>query len=112
VSKGIVQKQQPNHQTMMRSGDTLSEEEIRLRRIAVGQCSFILVSLYSTVAIICGMSATAWCDFFKRDIKLADPYNITTGCDALGLQQTTCDAFLNNHAVGFYSWQVTVPVSR
>ena len=87
----------------------LSEEE--KRRIAVGQCSFMLISIYSTIAIICGTSAVSWCDFLKRDIILADPYNITTGCQELGLSQVTCDGFMHDHSVGLYSWQVTVPVS-
>lgn len=87
--------------------DDMTEEE---KRRFVGQCSFILISLYSTTALFLSLSSSAWCDFLERDIVLKPPYNSTTGCDKLGLEQITCDAFLNNHAVGLYSWQVTVPV--
>ena len=85
----------------------MTEEE---KKRAIGQCSFFLISLYSTTAVFCGLGASGYCDFFHRDIVLRDPYNITTGCAELGLEIDTCNAFMRRHSVGLYYWQVTVPV--
>ena len=93
----------------MQNFEDLTEEE---KRRVVGQCSYLLITLYSTVAIFCGLSSTAWCDFVARDIQIAPPYNLTTGCQELGLQQVTCDAFMTDHSVGLYAFQVTIPVNH
>ena len=78
-----------------------------------GKCNFMLISLFCTAAFICGLYSTGWCDFVERNITLvADYANAAEACAAAGLDTATCTAFADNHAVGFYSWQGTIPVEN
>jgi hypothetical protein len=76
----------------------------------VGQCTFLWVTILSLAAWICGLAATGYCSFVKRNIEFAS--NSTLVCEALasaiGLETNQCTAMTQNHGVGFYGWQTTV----
>ena len=78
-----------------------------------GRCNFFLVSTFATAALFCGLASTGWCDFVARNVQLVDTVeSVAIACQQLNMTSQTCNAFLENHAVGFYSWQATVPVDQ
>ena len=80
----------------------------------VGQCAFLWVTILSLAAWICGLAATGYCSFVKRNIELAT--NSTFVCASLeleiGLETDQCTAMTQNHGVGFFGWQTTVPENQ
>ena len=85
-----------------------SEEDIK----RAGQCSYMMISLCSTAAFFCGIYSTSDCDFVDRDITLSGG-DVSAACGTLGFASDAfCNTFLNNHAVGLYGWQGTIPVNQ
>ena len=80
------------------------------KRQAIGQCNFFWLYLLSTAAFVCGLVATCFCSFVKRNIEFVS--DSTTLCYAVGLNGTQCSAMTQNHGVGFFGWQTTVPVNQ
>ena len=93
----------------MERGNLTYEEK---KEIA-GKCNFSLVLIFSTAALFCGLSSTGWCDFVARDMQLVDSVeSAASACQQVNMTSQTCIAFLENNAVGFYSWQATIPVDQ
>lgn len=93
----------------MNAGNMTYEE----KKAAAGKCNFLLINLCCCAAFICGLYSTGWCDFVGRDVTLAGDYaSAQEACAAAELDGFACTAFLDNHALGFYSWQGTVPVDQ
>eukprot|EP00562_Extubocellulus_spinifer_P015397 CAMPEP_0178564552 /NCGR_PEP_ID=MMETSP0697-20121206/13687_1 /TAXON_ID=265572 /ORGANISM="Extubocellulus spinifer, Strain CCMP396" /LENGTH=262 /DNA_ID=CAMNT_0020198095 /DNA_START=144 /DNA_END=932 /DNA_ORIENTATION=- len=79
------------------------------KQLAVGQCNFLLLFIMSTAAIACGMAATAYCNFMNRNVKLVDGADVESLCSNY-TEFVTCEDMFNNHGVGFWGWQITVPI--
>lgn len=78
-----------------------------------GKCNFLLITVFVTAAFFCGLSSVGWCDFVARDIQLVESVeSVDEACLALNLTSLVCSAFLDNHAIGLYAWQATVPVNQ
>lgn len=96
--------------TMMNYDNMSDEDKEKLNR-AVGQCNFTCLFLFCSAAFICGITATSFCAFVSRDVvPAADAKEI---CDQLtNSTSDQCGSYLNNHGVGFWGWQATVPVDQ
>ena len=73
------------------------------------QCNFTCLFLFCSAAFMCGLTATSFCAFVSRDvIPTADGKQI---CEELATADQ-CGSLLDNHGVGFWAWQATVPVDQ
>ena len=80
------------------------------KRQVVGQCNFFWLSIFSMVAFLCGLVSTGYCSFVKRNVEFAfDPIKM---CEAVGMDETQCGVMTQNHGVGFFGWQTTIPVNQ
>jgi hypothetical protein len=82
-----------------------SDEE---KKQAAGKCAYILVTLFSTAAFICGMYANAYCNFASREVEFVEGFDLAAACADLDL----CNTLFTNHGVGFYGWYATVSVNE
>jgi hypothetical protein len=92
--------------------DQPSEAE---KKRPVGQCAYLLVTLFSTAAFICGLYANAFCDFASREVEFVEGFDLAEACADLrltGSQEQICNTLFTNHGVGFYGWYATVPVDE
>jgi hypothetical protein len=92
--------------------DQLPDEE---KKQAVGNCAYVLVTLFSTAAFICGTYANAYCDFVGREVEFVEGFDLAAACadlDLTGAQEQICNTLFTNHGVGFYSWYATIPVDE
>ena len=82
------------------------------KKEAAGLCNFFWLAIITTAAWICGLTATGYCSFVKREIIINDATNGTFAslCNYVGDSQ--CNAMAKNHGVGFYGWQATIPVDQ
>jgi hypothetical protein len=94
----------------------ISDEEMEKKREAVGKGCFMLLSLFSTAAFICGMYANAYCDFAHREVVFSPDFDLATACSELDFTDTVlesaCTTLFSEHGVGFYGWYGTVPVDQ
>ncbi len=85
------------------------------KKQAVGKCAYVLVTLFSTAAFICGMYANAYCDFARREVEFVEGFDLAAACaslDLTGNQEQICNTLFTNHGVGCYGWYATVPVDE
>lgn len=91
--------------------DNMSDEDKAKLHRAAGQCNFTCLFLFCSAAFICGITATSYCAFVGRDINATQ--DAATICeDATNSTADQCASFFNNHGVGFWGWQATVPVDQ
>lgn len=74
-----------------------------------GQCNFMLLFIMSTAAIACTLASASYCNFMDRNIKLREGTDIDALCSVY-TDFNNCEDLLKNHGVGFYGWQITVPI--
>lgn len=91
--------------------DNMSDEDKEKLNRAVGQCNFSCLFLFCTSAFCCGIMATSYCAFVSRDVTTTE--SAVEIC-AQGTNSTTeqCESFLDDHGIGFWGWQATVPVNQ
>lgn len=65
--------------------------------------------MMSAAAIGCGMAATAYCNFMNRTVKLVEGADVESLCSKY-TNFANCGDMLKNHGVGFWGWQITVPI--
>jgi hypothetical protein len=82
------------------------------KRQVVGQCNFFWLSILSTVAFACGLTATGYCSFVKRNIVFTSTSAAQQMCEESGFTSSQCGVMTQNHGVGFFGWQTTVPVNQ
>ena len=82
------------------------------KRQVVGQCNFFWLSIFSMVAFMCGMTATGYCSFVKRNVIFASSEGRIAMCEAASIPESQCDVMTQNHGVGFFGFQTTVPVNQ
>jgi hypothetical protein len=87
----------------------LSEDD---KKLLAGKCNFALITMFSTAAFICGLYSTAYCSFVNREVDFVPGFDVETAC-ALGAGNgIVCTTLLQEHGVGFYAWEGTVPVDE
>ena len=74
-----------------------------------GQCNFMLLFIMSTAAIACTLASASYCNFMDRNIKLREGTDIDALCSVY-TDFNNCEDLLKNHGVGFWGWQITVPI--
>ena len=93
----------------MQGGQAPPEITQSMKERAVGQCNFMLLFIMSTAAIACTLASASYCNFMDRNIKLREGTDIDALCSVY-TDFTNCDDLLKNHGVGFWGWQITVPI--
>jgi hypothetical protein len=88
---------------------TDEEKKVAMMR-AAKQCNFLCLFLCCAAAFGCGLTATGYCSFVLRNIELSE--DSTTACAELGIPEDQCLPMTENHGVGFFGWQATVPVDQ
>lgn len=79
------------------------------KRRAAGLCAYNLVSLLCMAAFFCGLYSTAYCSFVKRNVTFEDGVDSLSLCTNTSLPTEFCRVLLDDHGVGFWAFQVTVP---
>jgi len=92
---------------MANHGDQATSSTKRM----VGLCTYFILIIFSLAAVVCGLICTGWCSFVKREIDFQDNSTIVSFCTSLN-QTAQCLDLVNNHGVGFFGWQGTVPVDQ
>jgi len=78
----------------------------------VGLCSCFLVTIFSLVAFVCGLTAIGYCSFVKRQIVFTSGPAAQAICAKVNIPEDQCNAMTQNHGVGFFGWQTTVPENQ
>ena len=76
------------------------------------KCNYVCLFLVCTTAFIMSLYATAFCSFVNRNIELQDGATIGSVCSSLDIPQDQCTSMLDNHGVGFWAWEMTIPVDE
>lgn len=90
------------------------EEREEEQGIRLGEhWNFYLLLFFSGLALICGHRMTSSCDFVHRNIQFSDGYDATSFCTPENNlttipDQTTCEAFFDQHACGFKMWSANI----
>lgn len=87
--------------------NNLSDDQ---KRQVVGKANFCCLSIYSCIAFICGIYATAYCAFVQRNVETGSGFQ--SYCTSEGIDQGLCNTLTENHGVGFWTWQTTVPQNQ
>eukprot|EP00550_Attheya_septentrionalis_P011292 CAMPEP_0198302950 /NCGR_PEP_ID=MMETSP1449-20131203/56633_1 /TAXON_ID=420275 /ORGANISM="Attheya septentrionalis, Strain CCMP2084" /LENGTH=261 /DNA_ID=CAMNT_0044005429 /DNA_START=1316 /DNA_END=2101 /DNA_ORIENTATION=- len=87
--------------------DNMSADE---KRRAAGQGNYFCASLFCCIAFICGMNAAWACSFLEREVVLSE--NFTADCMAAEISEDVCNALTETQGIGFYGFEVTVPVDQ
>ena len=82
------------------------------KRQLVGQCNFFWLTILSLAAFTCGLMAIGWCSYVKRTIVFANPDGPGALCAANNITDSQCSAMTQNHGLGFFGWQTTIPVDQ
>jgi len=93
----------------MQGGQAPPELTQSMKERTVGQCNFMLLFIMSTAAIACTLASTSYCNFMERNVKLAEGADIDELCSNY-TDFINCNDMLKNHGVGFWGWQITVPI--
>ena len=86
--------------------NNLSDDD---KRLLAGKCNFMMVTIFSTAAFICGLYSSWYCSFVSREIEFAPEFDLESAC-AMGLGNgVVCTTLLEKHGIGFYAWEAVVP---
>jgi hypothetical protein len=80
-----------------------------------GKCGFMMLSTVATAAWILNLYSLSSCNFAERYVTLSEGVTIDDACAQLGMDGTfgpVCDSLLTNTEVGFWGFEVTVPVDQ
>lgn len=91
--------------------ENMSPEDREKLNLAAGQCNFTCLFLFCSAAFCCGLTATSFCAFVSRDVTTTE--SAAAICEsATNSTADQCESFFNNHGIGFWAWQATVPVDQ
>jgi hypothetical protein len=86
------------------------------KREVAGKCAFTMLSTVTTASWILGLYSLSSCDFAERFVTLDSGVTVDDACAQLGLDgagfSAVCDSLLTNTQVGFWGFEVTVPVDQ
>jgi hypothetical protein len=85
----------------------MSDEE---KKRMTGEGNFCCTSIFSCIAFICGLYAAWNCSFLEREVVLSDDF--LTNCEAADIPEDVCNALTLKHGIGFYGFEVTVPIDE
>ncbi|KAL3915669.1 MAG: hypothetical protein SGARI_008136, partial [Bacillariaceae sp.] len=108
-------KDNPN--PIVREINTLNDIANRKELTWMGYCCYFVLVVMATAALICSLWAFSDCDFATRDIMLQESDTFSSArqacrqTDFVGGMRDTCEAFLNDHSVGFRGWYARVAIN-
>lgn len=82
------------------------------KRLLAGKCNFMMVTIFSTAALICGMYSSYYCSFVSREVEFGPGFDLESACDLGSGNAVVCSTLLKKHGVGFYAWEADVPVDN
>ena len=79
---------------------------------AAGMCNFMFLFILSTTAMALTFASAGYCAFVSRDI-VANQDVLDSYCENKTYDdQEQCFSYFDNHGVGFWGWQATIPQNQ
>lgn len=87
------------------------------KRAIAGKCAFTMLTTVSTAAWILSLYSLSSCQFAERFVTLDEGVTVDDACTQLGLETggsfgAVCNSLLTTAEVGFWGFEVTVPVNQ
>ncbi|GKY99797.1 hypothetical protein MPSEU_000933500 [Mayamaea pseudoterrestris] len=96
----------------MASRTNMSTEDRQRMYQAAQKCNFSCLFLVCTVAFSMSLYATGFCAFVSRDVVLQQGNDIASVCANFDIPQEQCTSMLGSQGVGFWAWEMTLPVDQ